>query len=56
MVRKLIKQVGRKIRTWLQEDDDAKPKSSEPLPQEFSYKWLNHILFPQVFAEGHRAH
>jgi hypothetical protein len=56
MVKNLIKKVGRKIITWLREDGNVKRESSEALPHEFSYKWLNHILFPQVLVDGHRAH
>ncbi len=56
MLKKNIKKVVRKIRTWLQEDNDVLRNTLGQPPKEFSYQWLNHILFPKVFVKGQRAH
>lgn len=56
MVKKIIKKVLREIRTWLQEDSELPRNTLKDPPKEFSYQWLNHIVFPKVLGEGRRPH
>lgn len=56
MVKKIVLKMVKTTRNWLLEDDKGKAKPSGQVPKEFSYEWLNHILFPEIFAEGQRPH
>ncbi len=56
MVKKVIRRVAQEIRKWLQEDSNGTAKQTVPPPIQYSYRWLNHVLFPRVLKQGWRPH
>jgi hypothetical protein len=52
MLKRVMRKAGRVVRKWLQEDRHVNRRPSAFPPREFSYRWLNHTLFPKIVAEG----
>jgi hypothetical protein len=47
MLKQAVRKVGRLAKKWLNEDEP-----SGPPPREFSYAWLNRVLFPQILTDA----
>jgi hypothetical protein len=52
MLKRAMRKGVRMVRKWLQEDRSAQPEPLSSPPREFSYDWLNRLLFPKTLAEG----
>lgn len=56
MVEKVMRRVVQKARKWLEEESQGTTKHAGSLPKQYSYQWLNHVLFPSVLKKGWRPH
>jgi len=54
MLKQMFRKSGKATLKWLRDGDDnggRRKVSGEP-PVEYSYQWLNHVLFPKILAKG----
>ncbi len=56
MVKKIVRKVAHATRNWLQEENNGVAAQKGPLPKEYSYQWLNHVLFPKILGSDWRPH
>jgi len=52
MLKRIMRKTARLARRWLRDDRYVYRRPSASPPREFSYRWLNHTLFPKILAEG----